>query len=77
MTSSRGLGRAPARLEEESPSLVGPHLAEIGDHVFGRGRDEEEAASEVKMDEGGRSRHEVYGDDTRLYLRRTLGDNTR
>jgi len=49
-------GWAPGAVGGRITVAVGLHLAEIGDHVFGRGRDEEEAASEVKMDEGGRSR---------------------
>nr|XP_007140618.1 hypothetical protein PHAVU_008G127300g [Phaseolus vulgaris]ESW12612.1 hypothetical protein PHAVU_008G127300g [Phaseolus vulgaris] len=55
-------GGAPGAFGGGITITVGLHLAEVGDRVFGRGRDEEEATFEVKMDEGGRSRQrESFG----------------
>ena len=56
ITVSADSGWAPGTVGGGITVVVGLHLAEVRDRVFDRGRDEEETASEVKMDEGGRSR---------------------
>ena len=44
-------------------------ICQTGDHIFGRGRDKEEANSEVKMDEEGRSSQREVGADQEEVLR--------
>jgi len=56
-------GRAPGPAGGGVAVSVGLHCAEIGERVLGRGWDEEEAASEAEVDEGGRPwRREVRTD---------------
>lgn len=56
-------GGAPGAAGGGITVAVGLHRSEIGERVLGGGRDEEEAASETEVDEGGRSgRREVRAD---------------